>query len=522
MKRIQPLIPQQTAENTMKVIKSLQQDTTYWQQLRLTGSLKTMTSKQFIEIIDYFGTFITGKPIVNRPNEHETDILAFMRSVKYPYTVTKSALKTPTAMHSYPECVAFLAWMSEFANTAGAQTDADSVLKAANTKIIAQDDRFPNIEYTKYVADEVRKGFSLWNNQKDNEFEAQKDELADNLIAAATNGAIPSRKKIEVVINELRHKVDEFEKVPCIIRNEKQYLVLEQQIVRDEEEYLRLVTDCDKLHDEVNSLKIRINDMAQRVQNELDENQALENTIAAQLYSISDLNALKTKISTMSLSIKAVTEESELLRADGASTQLQKARLQEKKIMTIKDLNVTITRFHQCLCQLPLKRKFSMKALHLEPTAPLAAIKVLQDNLTIILREIDAFVEELTRGVAVEEERLRILETNLNAGHREQMALEDQYEARKKDLGDFRIKCTEENVMLTTKIDEKMRAYEDAAKTVYEAEAVVHRKLAESEQLEAEHKEIDKACSKRARELLDAQKAVNDSIEQLLNELNEE
>lgn len=90
----------QAAENTAKVMETLQSHRTFYSRLNLgIVGLKSITSNQFIEIVSFFMMQIAGKNFLSksRPNNHDDVILTFINDLKYPFAVNKACFKSPNA-----------------------------------------------------------------------------------------------------------------------------------------------------------------------------------------------------------------------------------------------------------------------------------------------------------------------------------------------------------------------------------------------------------------------------------------
>lgn len=89
----------QAADNTAKVMELIQSSRTLFNRLCLgSGGLKSMTLNHFIDIMSFCMMKIAGKNFINKinVNSQEDAILTFLGTLKYPYVVNPTCLKTPS------------------------------------------------------------------------------------------------------------------------------------------------------------------------------------------------------------------------------------------------------------------------------------------------------------------------------------------------------------------------------------------------------------------------------------------
>lgn len=186
-----------TVEKAHHVIETLHR---HEFQIRLNpvNGLKSMTAKQFVEIIQFFRHKITGKnPLPNdRQSNAEPELLAFIQKLAYPVTVAKSWFKTPTAPHAYADCVALLAWLADFMPEPNEFDDA--------TYPMAADAALPNAEYTHHFSAGAYRAFPLWSKGDDDGFAAIVEPLIDANVADRMDGRVNGGAELDRLTRELR------------------------------------------------------------------------------------------------------------------------------------------------------------------------------------------------------------------------------------------------------------------------------------------------------------------------------
>lgn len=398
----------------------IQADAEFSKKNRLNGNLKSMTSKQFVEIVDYFGQRIAGKSILTS-KDPISDIWDFLKALDYPYTITKSALKTPNTMHAFPDCIGLLAWLSDFVTEALPPGD---ILKLISDNAIECDNRFPSVEYSRYFFNEILTGFKLWNSGRDEEFEAQKGQLKNEYIAAATRENISSVDAIVKATTKYSNAVEKMQRNPCIVKNEKEFETQREQAekIAHEEETIRAL--CDKHSDELASLKVKLADSEQIASKCEAEVNATTKTIATQRYTAAQYSELQAQIKHLSASMKTTQAEIDALKNNSCSMQLELARSLNKKNEAIVQLNMEIMRISQMMSQTSLINDFDVNVLHIEPNAMQNDLQRLNRKLNVIKQKVEQCIDDYEQKFNDFKLNRQKLDIRLKSNDREQKLLE--------------------------------------------------------------------------------------------------
>lgn len=188
------------------------------------GGLKSMSSKDFVVIINHIGKQINPKANFN--SNYSDELHKFLMQIEYPYSVNKSWFKTPNAPHSFNHIVIMLDYLLDYLpwdENDGFVHDYDTVertIKGSN---------FPSIEFTHHFRQKVMEGYQLWNNEKNVEFGKLQQELKDDLTKATTNGEFKNQHELERDIERLEMEIAEI--VPVDRMDEREISKLEKAVV---------------------------------------------------------------------------------------------------------------------------------------------------------------------------------------------------------------------------------------------------------------------------------------------------
>lgn len=192
------------AEKANRIIDILHQyENEFEPRLNLPNGLKSMTAKQFVDIIQCFRHKISGKnvPSTERQVNPEIELIAFIQKLSYPTTIAKSWFKTPTAPHAYSDCINLLAWLSEYIQD-----------QMPDENDIAGDDEFPNVDYTRQFSIEVEHAFPLWNKSDDDECATITQQLIDANIAIQLKHHVENGNELIRFTEELRRSSERIQR----------------------------------------------------------------------------------------------------------------------------------------------------------------------------------------------------------------------------------------------------------------------------------------------------------------------
>lgn len=490
---------QLSTEYSNKVLKVLQRDESFYSKLKLNGNLKSMTAKQFVEIIGYLANKICGKNIINRQTDYETDIMGFLKTVNYPYTVTKSSLKTPNTLHAFHECVALLAWLSDFLPA----DDGKDVLKETNEMAIVADECFPSVDYTKYFSEVVRTGFRLWNSDQADEFEELKDHLKDEYAANKLNGNVEGREHLQQITETIKEEIQQLNLVPYVIKNEKRYEAIETRLKHYNLHQSQLKITCDVKADEWEAIKINVGDLQQRIEAKQLAVELLSQKIRMQRYSIAQIKEISEELDQMKVIIAAAKNEISEIKDKGELLLIQQARLTKNKNDLIVLINQKTEHIMKIVKATSVKIGITDDEIRLEPTAGFRQINGLERFFKRLLQATNTALyqcdqEEIQKQALSKELTMRKIKLVqlLNDARAKLQSSENELSA----INLYGLEKVEEMKASYAELTFKVNSLDEIIRTI---EAQIQQKQKECEDIEEDTRMAVCVFDKRFKELLD-------------------
>lgn len=311
-------------ENSQRLLEVLQQTGDFYTHLGLQNGIKSITSRQFMQVLEYFIKEIGGKDlqaIAGKGDVHDA-IIQFLKTMKCPLMINKSMLKTPNTPHTIDLMVMLLLWLSAYL--------PESIDSNAQEHFM-----LPNEEMFSLAA---MKGFELWNKESD-EFMVLQDQLVDNYISDATHNNVDSAEQLIEMTKTLRVNSAELRQTSTAIPNEQyvddlesQFLSIEQQqveMVNLREEKRSLMAEALREWDEKNKKLVE----KQRNVNNLRE------TVHQQNHSRSELEELAKELALCNTSLAILNAEIIDVKAVESSQLINRARSLNEFTKMIPQLN---------------------------------------------------------------------------------------------------------------------------------------------------------------------------------------
>lgn len=367
-------------ENCVRIMEILQRDAEFYAQLNLHAGLKSMTSKQFLQIITYFMQMIGGKAATTN-KEFQADplngILKFLKTLNCPYMVTKSAMKTPNAPHTFDQLATLMMWLGEFAG------NDDSELVPEESYL--RDADLPNRELTATISREMETGFGLWNKQNDDEYAQLQDRLVDAFIMAKTNGHVKSVEELERATVASKQKIEQLNKTPCTLANEQQFEAMQSQYLKYEEIEHNLKQNIVRKRDQLAAIDLKWKDRNEIVERKETLIRNVQTKIDAQTRNITEFKQLLDKLAVLRASIDERKAEIETIHALSTADEVRSARLLSQKSKAIADYNVHIMNVCQLVNRCQIGVHVDPNELSLNCQSTLAMVKAIRTNINQIV-----------------------------------------------------------------------------------------------------------------------------------------
>lgn len=299
-------------------------------------NLKAISMKQFLLIVNHLFRQIGGSRFKLGANYIE-DIMKTMAELEYPFTISKSILKTPNVPHSINHIIVLIGWLIQRAPQPFSPQKRD-------TNLLPE---FHSFEYQDFFFDKVQEGFSLWNLKKEQEFEAIVEELTDKLVVARTHGL--NQQQVWEKIAELEQGIEEVEN-RTMQKNRDHSLdsmaksLHEQQLLR--KSLYHDVKCAKELESKVgDEYYTRQEDYYARV----NKYEHLKQEIEAQQLSVEDRDEIISSIGANKNLLTARRLAVSVLEHTSYDHQIAVSRLIKRKFNLISDLNTKLHQFSDSL-----------------------------------------------------------------------------------------------------------------------------------------------------------------------------
>lgn len=376
------------AENAQKVIEILQLDGEFYQRLNLgSGSLKSLTAKQFLEIIFHFMGIISGK---SHQDNTEADILIFLQNLKYPRImhIKQSHLKAPNTPHAYPECVAMLAWLSDF------------VRFTQNSEFpYSRDEELPNADYTEHFSKELFKAFSIWNEKDERKSAIIEQNLIDGFISVKMKNRVRTMSELEEFTREKEAANVNVELMEYDVDKEKRFKKEESEYQHFSTKSVQLeksVQEKEQLRDNLSKKHFKSKSMLETKQRTV---MALKKQILQQKYQIADLKRTEDAKTSLAHSMKCVRNELMVLRSDSALSQTAIARLFQKRNETIHDFNIFVYKIQHTLSRARMAHEINVPDLHIDPKVDSKYIEFVGKQFVALIGQLNTAKQKLVYSI---------------------------------------------------------------------------------------------------------------------------
>lgn len=400
------------ADNVQKIIRVLQYDPVFFHRLNLSvnNGLKSMSAKQFIDIIAHFIGIVSGKTInTNRPSDCETDVLNFIKSLGYSTPVSKSWLKTPTAPHAYSECVALLAWMSDLV----CPEDDEHTMDAFYSNECDAD--FPNVEFTKLFSKEIQNGFRVWNGQDDDGFDRWIQKLVEEHVIASMKYRVRNCNELNELTIGMTNSIAQLKEVDDTVPNEGLFETMAERMHHSETLLKTLTKNIAVKSEKLASIDLVYRDqqLAIAVKQQIIEKK--QQTLSKQQYNIDDYKLAEEKLAVLMRTIELRRKEIETINNDSRTYQLHMARLMQQKNDAIAKLNRIGFKMTQIILLSKLDDAFDANAIQIDSNAANDAVRSVCKTIELLIKSIESQKQRNILGI--EQKKLQLSKLRLLGNH---------------------------------------------------------------------------------------------------------
>lgn len=352
-------------ENSIKVQEILEHDAQFYADLGLQNGLKSMTSKQFLMIIDYFIRSITGKEMTAMFGKGDPldGIIKFLRDMGCPFIINKSMLKTPNAPHTFDQIVVLMLWLCDYISIPFAVSEVDGI----TDEEFIQDEQLPDHEYTAKFSKAMEKGFQLWNSESD-EFDHLQHQLVDDFIGTKLHNKVTSTAELNRLTDKMQQKTKELQDHQMAIPDEEHLEKAMKQFTVYQATKESLKHEIDNLEKSVDAVHIIWNAKNDEFEQKQQMLEALKSRLANQRVTADEMQQLKFKNNKVKQAVSSFNLELEALRKDDSEVLTGRARLLQKLSGLIPAFNQHIEQIMKTVmkCGIEIDPKF-MASLYLKP-----------------------------------------------------------------------------------------------------------------------------------------------------------
>lgn len=179
--------PEEIQEKSVRILNELAEIGGY-NELVQKGFAKALTVRMFITILQHFLKPIVGKIDDDFASNYVESVHQIITQLEYPYSFTKSSLKTPNAQFCLNNTILLLSWLQDFSR------DQDLMQYTLTEEL-------DNDELATHINEKIGEKFKIWNN---GEIDLKE---ANDSIAEAYRGAFEGADNIEADCEELREEI---------------------------------------------------------------------------------------------------------------------------------------------------------------------------------------------------------------------------------------------------------------------------------------------------------------------------
>lgn len=507
-------------ENVLKVQELLQRDEQFYSELNLKNGLKSMTTNQFYSIINHFARLISGKELdaFMRNGELIDGIMNFMSQIDYPYSLSKSMLKTPNAPHTFDNVVMMLLWLGEASNVRYIAGDESFLEKCLHK----HDEVFPNEQYTAMFSTAMQEGYRLWIKDNDDEHTTLIERLTDGLIASKLNYKVSSAAELNELTENLKKKSKELADNPVKLNNVHEFEQLESKYMEYETMEHDLVNQIKEKQDRLAAIKVNWNDKRAKVQHRQGTINALAAQIQNQQHSIEEYKQLQQKMVLLKSAIDTIATEVKSIRDEESNQQISRARLLKIVSEGTAAVNIRVMQIVKLINKTHLKiNGRDIEKLHLSPSPTLQQIQEIEKMLSHILSKIKLQTHK-------EQLELNALKSKLSGIKSKSESLQREFDATQKkyEKATAELSISEKKAAMKIKKNEnytrKLMQEVENAKTKHETlKLEIEAAQNEAKQLEEKNVKLIEDAEAQAAKILAEKEQVVHQLDEMHKELDQ-
>lgn len=322
--------------------------------------LKSMTHKQFIGILQHFLKPIVGKTPNDFSATYADCVHQWLIQLEYPYSIAKSSLKTPNALHCINSIIVLLSWLQDFSD-----------LDQEPLQYVPSEEN-PSDEMATDIMKRIGNMFVAWNNNQ-----IEVDQAVDD-ITAHYRGLHAGAANLTVDCGSLQEEIRQLSGQYDEMRSHEQELSSHHKIVQ---EMKKKMDESNEELESKRSIEKAAREKLKRLQVQLSSQRL---TVEARHQLLLEIANYKSAIASKNNAIMELREAS-------SEKEVSLSNLISKKFQLIDRLNNMVYKLSSDLEIAGIPKNFDPAEL---------AIKSLKDDA-----ELDNMLEHLHGGLSSIKER---------------------------------------------------------------------------------------------------------------------
>lgn len=308
-----------------------------------TDGIRSMSTKDLVSILNFFLASVGNRLEIKSAKDYVEETIKSMDKLKYPYSLTKSSLKTPTAPHSFPNIVQLLSWLKNLHMHQFDQEGWEDEL------LVFQENIYPNLESQKYIQSVSTESFKIWNSnqgEEEDQFGDIEDKAIGKIIYEKTGISTISKflqineqnwKKCESLqkdIANIQIPDDQQEKLLTLETKSENY---QKEINVLEMNRKCIEVEISEMRSEIDRLQIQDKDLLQSIEK-------LKNAINGQKATVQERDEQVNKILYLEAKVNAAKNTIKEIQENGSNDNVMETRLLSKIPILIGNLKNFMSR----------------------------------------------------------------------------------------------------------------------------------------------------------------------------------
>ncbi|XP_071960436.1 kinetochore protein NDC80 homolog [Antedon mediterranea] len=271
-----------------------------------TKSLVTPTTKDFLRIFEFIYAFLEPKFVI--PTKHEEELPKILKTIGYPFTISKSSLYTIGSPHTWPHLLAALHWLMELVKC-GMNMKPEVMLYQCEDDIADEFDGKTEAQILYEFVECTYDAFLAGSDEYEEEEKALAQEFRRKAVCVAGD-----MQQLEAEKQRLRAELQVLENEPCqLTLLQERYQVMQIDNNRFKNYLIELDNHRRAQEQKLTEVDCRYQQEALAYEQTQAENQQLQHIFDTQELSATDVERIKMQQRELAQTLQALEKEKESL-----------------------------------------------------------------------------------------------------------------------------------------------------------------------------------------------------------------